>query len=95
MKIYDPNKTHFRDLLTRHQGSDEFFTRREDVEKELARYPIEQFNGKRILCPCDSPDSAFTRYFHDNFSRLGLAHLTATCIDGTRYDYDGAEETIT
>lgn len=95
MRTYDPNRTHFRDLLTRHQGSDEFFTRIEDIERELSNYPIEQWQGKRVLCSCDSPTSAFTRYFHDHYHRLGLAHLTATCIEGTRYDYDGTEETIT
>lgn len=88
---YDENKTHFRDLRKGGglRGSDEFFTRLVDIEAELEHYPVEQFEGKRVLCPCDTPDSNFVRFFIDNFSRLGIKHLTATSIDGQRVDYDG------
>lgn len=77
------------------KGSDEFLTYYEDIEAELSLYPVEQFFGKHIWCPCDSPTSNFTRYFRDNFQRLGLKHLTATCLDGQRFDYDGHYESIT
>ena len=33
-------------------SSDEFYTRYEDIAKELSRY-MEQLENKRILCPCD------------------------------------------
>lgn len=94
---YDENKTHFRDLQKDGglKGSDEFFTLYEDIEQELENYPVEQFRGKHVWCPCDSPASNFTRYFRDNFKRLGLKRLTSTCLAGQRYDYDGNEETIT
>lgn len=75
-------------------GSDEFLTYLEDIEKELALYHTEQFQGKHVWCPCDGADSNFTRYFKDNFARLGLKRLTATCLGGERYEYDGEIETI-
>ena len=56
---------------------DEWYTRYEDVEKELAHY---SFNGMRVLCPCDSPESSFTQYFLNNFHRLGLKSLTYAWI---------------
>lgn len=77
------------------KGSDEFLTYYEDIEKELSLYPVEQFRDKHIWCPCDSPTSNFTRYFCDNFKRLGLKHLTSTCLDSQRFDYDGTTEAIT
>ena len=35
---------------------DEFYTRIEDIEKELAFYPG-AFEGKRVYCPCDGPEA--------------------------------------
>ena len=35
---------------------DEFYTRIEDVERELAFYPG-AFTGKRVYCPCDGPEA--------------------------------------
>lgn len=77
------------------EGSDEFLTYYSDIEAELALYSEEQFRGKHVWCPCDSPTSNFTRYFIDNFERLGLRKLTSTCLNGQRLDYDGQTETIT
>lgn len=47
------------------QKNDEFYTRYEDVVEELQHY-TKQLEGKKILLPCDSPKSAFVRYFREN-----------------------------
>lgn len=31
-----------------------------------------ELQGKKIYCPCDGRDSEFTKYFTENFHRLGL-----------------------
>lgn len=57
---------------------DEFYTQYSDIERELSHYEA-AFRGKRIYCNCDNPlESAFFRYFHLNFNRLGLRSLTTT-----------------
>lgn len=57
--------------------NDCFYTRREDVEKELKHYE-DQLEGKWIYMPFDTAKSAFWQYFKDNFHRLKLKHITAT-----------------
>ena len=57
--------------------NDEFYTLYEDVSAELSAY-AHLFRGKSVLCNCDRPESAFTRYFLDNLHTLGLTRLTAT-----------------
>ena len=58
--------------------NDEFYTLYSDVEKELAHYQ-QHFKGKIVYCNCDNPEwSAFWRYFHINFSAMGLKKLIAT-----------------
>lgn len=58
--------------------NDEFYTRLCDVENELAHY-TEHFKDKVVLCNCDDPTwSAFWKYFHINFSVLGLKKLIGT-----------------
>ena len=62
--------------------ADEFYTLYEDIEKEINRYldyNKEVFRDKVVLCPCDDPSwSNFTRYFAQNFEKLGLKKLTCT-----------------
>jgi len=63
---------------------DEFYTQYSDIEREL-KYYESKFVGKRIYCNCDNPlESAFFRYFHLNFNRLGLRSLTATHLSENR-----------
>lgn len=58
--------------------NDEFYTRLCDVENELWHYK-EHFKDKIVLCNCDDPTwSAFWKYFHINFSVLGLKKLIGT-----------------
>ena len=61
---------------------DEFYTRFEDIEREVEAYidyNPNVFQGKTVLLPCDDPEwSNFTRYFAQNFQRLGLRKLVST-----------------
>ena len=55
--------------------NDEFYTRLEDVEKELKHY-TEHFKGKVVYCNCDDANrSNFFKYFSTNFQKLGLKKL--------------------
>lgn len=79
--------------------NDEFYTRYEDIEKELVHYG-EYLKGKWVYSPCDDYRwSEFKNYFVTNFSELGLRRYTCTNYDigdgAWRYDYDGSGETIT
>uniref|UniRef100_UPI0026598540 adenine-specific methyltransferase EcoRI family protein n=1 Tax=uncultured Muribaculum sp. TaxID=1918613 RepID=UPI0026598540 len=43
--------------------SDEFYTLREDIERELTFYK-DSFHGKTVYCNCDNPkESNFFKYF--------------------------------
>ena len=55
--------------------NDEFYTRLEDIEKELKHY-TEHFKGKVVYCNCDDANrSNFFKYFSTNFQKLGLEKL--------------------
>ena len=58
--------------------NDEFYTLYSDVAKEMVHYQ-QHFKGKIVYCNCDNPEwSSFWRYFHINFSDMGLKKLIAT-----------------
>ena len=61
---------------------DEFYTQFYDIEREVEcylDYNPDVFRGKSVLLPCDDPEwSNFTRYFAQNFDRLGLRRLVST-----------------
>ena len=60
--------------------NDEFYTLLPDIERELAHYSA-HFQGKSVLCNCDDPTTSnFFRYFVQNFRRLGLKKVVASCI---------------
>ena len=66
--------------------NDEFYTRLEDIEKELQYYK-EHFKDKTVFCNCDNPiTSNFFRYFALNFKKLGLKKLISACY--VRQDYN-------
>ena len=65
---------------------DEFYTRREDIEREVYHYR-RQFEGKTVLCNCDDPRvSEFFQYFALNFEWLGLKRLICTCYKNNDID---------
>jgi len=72
-------------------NNDEFYTRYEDVEKEIEMYPLEIWKNKCVFCNCDDAvgetrtekdSSAFALYFIRNFVRLGLKKLICTHFSG-------------
>lgn len=87
------NKKTRRDIMQRAQkiDNDEFYTRYEDVEKEVSMYPLEIWRDKCVFCNCDDAvgetrtekdSSAFALYFIKNFIRLGLKKLICTHYSG-------------
>lgn len=58
--------------------NDEFYTRFDDIQKELNYYK-DQFRGKVVYCNCDDPaESAFSEFFKLNFDHFGLKKLICT-----------------
>jgi predicted GIY-YIG superfamily endonuclease len=81
-----------KDVLQKAQKvkNDEFYTRYEDVEKELSMYNKSIWKNKTVFCNCDDPvdddernTSAFALYFIQRFNELGLKKLICTHYDGT------------
>ena len=75
---------------------DEFYTQLTDVSKEMMHYK-DHFKGKIIFCNCDDPSwSAFWKYFHLNFSVLGLKKLISTHYDKKeptyKMEYTGGDD---
>lgn len=71
--------------------NDEFYTQYADIQKEvnayLDYYP-DTFRDKTVLLPCDDPEwSNFTRFFAQNFERLGLRRLISTsyAVESKKY----------
>jgi len=80
-----------KDVLQKAQRTenDEFYTRYEDIEKELSMYPKKIWKNKVVFCNCDDPvddneknTSAFPLYFLRNFKELGLKKLICTHYSG-------------
>ncbi len=62
--------------------NDEFYTQYNDIEKEInayLEYNPNVFKDKVVLLPCDDPEwSNFTKFFAQNFEKLGLKKLIST-----------------
>lgn len=73
--------------------NDEFYTQYADIEKEINAYlefNPQVFRGKTVLLPCDDPEwSNFTKYFAQNFERLGLKKLISTSYAVESKTYKG------
>lgn len=76
------------------QKKDEFYTQYADIQKEVnayLEYNPDTFRDKVVLLPCDDPEwSNFTRFFAQNFERLGLKRLISTsyAVESKKYkDY--------
>ena len=75
--------------------NDEFYTQYADIQKEVnayLEYNPDTFRNKTVLLPCDDPEwSNFTRFFAQNFERLGLKRLISTsyAVESKKYkDYE-------
>ena len=70
----------FPPLRAKREKNDEFYTQRADIEAELGREDYwKHFKNATVFCNCDDPrESEFWRYFHKNFSFLGLKKLIST-----------------
>jgi hypothetical protein len=69
--------------------NDEFYTRYEDVEKELSMYDKKIWKNKTVFCNCDDAvdddeknTSAFALYFIHHFNEIGLKKLICTHYSG-------------
>jgi hypothetical protein len=71
--------------------NDEFYTQYPDIEREMnayLEYDENVFRDKTVLLPCDDPEwSNFTKYFAQNFKRLGLKKLISTSYAPTAVAY--------
>lgn len=89
-----------RDLANaRNAKKDEFYTQFYLIESEVeayVRYNPDVFRDKTVLLPCDDPDwSWFTRYFAQNFERLGLKKLISTSYAiESKYYKEGIQTSI-
>lgn len=74
--------------LAKIKKNDEFYTRFEDVQREIdffLGFNEKMFFGKSILLPCDDPEtSQFAKFFLMNFKRLGLKSLICTAMQKKR-----------
>lgn len=66
---------------------DEFYTRKEEIEDQLAHY-ADFFEGKRVYCNCDDPEeSEFWQFFKRNFKPWKLKSLVATHYEPDEKNY--------
>ena len=84
--------------LAKKTKNDEFYTRYEDIAKELPYYK-EQLANKIIYCNCDNPKySNFYKFFKDNFHEYGIKSVIATYFNHDSYTYktvfDGNTEIV-
>lgn len=64
--------------------NDEFYTRYEDIEKEVLHYKT-HFENKTVLCNCDDPfESNFCKFFLKNFNVLKLKRLICTSFSSSK-----------
>lgn len=74
-------------LTAKNKKNDEFYTRLEDIQKELDNYK-EYFKDKIIYCNCDDIYSSnFYKYFKDNFYELGIKKIIATNLSLNKTAY--------
>lgn len=84
------NKNDFL-INARMNKKDEFYTQYSDIERCVESF-VDSFKGKMVYCPCDTMESNFTRFFKDNFEKLGLKGLYYSSLTQPAYYYDGKEE---
>ena len=80
------------------EKNDEFYTKNADIERELQHY-LPYLKGKRVVCPCDTENSEFVKYFMANGERIGIltlgySHLSSG-VDFRNVDYSNYDVVIT
>lgn len=73
-----------RNNVSRGRG-DEFYTRLEDVAAFFDPI-LDELDGRRVMCPCDGPESAFVRYFEDAGVDVEYAAGDFDAVDFDAYD---------
>ena len=74
--------------------NDEFYTLMQDIEAELKHY-THHFKDKTIYCNCDNPNkSNFVKYFINNFHKLDIKRLVASCYIKRDLDWYGEENPV-
>lgn len=68
--------------------NDEFYTRLEDIQKEIINYKKFLMN-KKIYLNCDDINSNFWKFFVNHFNDFCLKSVTSTSLDGIKRIYDG------
>ena len=85
---------HYNLAEAKRAKNDEFYTQYRDIEKEVhayIEYNPDVFRGHTILLPCDDPEwSNFTKYFAQNFKRLGIKKLISTSYAADSKKYGGS-----
>ena len=80
--------------LARQVKNDEFYTRYEDIEKELIRYK-DQFKDRIVYCNCDAPESNFIKFFNDVQAEWQIREVLHTSLkEGVSYDSPKALELL-
>lgn len=87
-------------LFAGQNPSDEYYTRPEDIEKEILPEKhgyINNFKNKIIYMNCDNPEfSAFWHFFKKNFTEFKLKKIISTYFAGNgssfKTEYDGINE---
>lgn len=73
--------------FAQHNINDEFYTEYDPIcdffSEVLLNHP-DYFTDKNIICPCDSLNSNFPKYFTDNFDKLKWSTLTCIQYDGNK-----------
>ena len=75
--------------------NDEWYTRHCEIQQELECYNL---TNKRILLNCDSKESNFFKYLHENFKLYGIKELVAIGLgfDGKgQINYSNGKEITT
>jgi hypothetical protein len=93
-KVKDGNGSLHR---ARKNKNDEFYTSLDTVEEELQYYK-QHFKNKVVLCNCDDVISNFWKYFHLNFTELGLKKLIGIAYRdyniSNAIEYKGGGDTV-
>lgn len=67
--------------------NDEFYTDYKDVKAELIHWK-DKLKDKKIICPCDGPESAFVQFLNDVKDEWGIKSIDFSCMPVSMFDLD-------